>query len=139
MILCEKKIDSLETVNMYIDQIHYIIDHLGEIVLIKKRKSENNRPLLYTNLGTLNDLYPDDNIIEMIKIALYSLDAKDYLYTTTDRQRKNQPPLLVFGKKIKIQDVYIKIRIGILENRIKVLSFHYALYSINSKDYPYLE
>lgn len=63
----------------------------------------------------------------------------DYLYTTIDRQRKDQPPLLVFIKNIKIQDVYIKIRIGILENRIKVLSFHYTLYSISSTDYPYLE
>lgn len=134
-----KHIESLIAVQTYLDKLKHIINNNGKINFQKHKQSEKQKNIEFTNLYTVHDLFANQDIVEAIKQELKSLDVSNYLHTVTDIKYPQKPPLWVFCKKIKERDVYIKIRTAIVEGFILVISFHYAAYTINKSDYPYLK
>lgn len=111
-------------------------------ILKRDRASERNKPDKFTNRQTLADLSYDD---EDVKHELISLKAENYVESLEDKNPYfNDEPFRVFVKKIEFKesvtkkstmDVYIKVKIKSIENKIVVcVSFHRAQFDFN---FPY--
>lgn len=133
----EKYIESKYAIKTFLAQLKHTIDNNCHIILQRHKSSENNRPIEYTNLYTINDLFPNEDIPNILKRVLKELNIDDYIHTVIDNKFKNRPPMRVFGKLFKDKDVYIKIRVEMLKEKIFVMSFHYALHPFVDAYYPY--
>lgn len=59
--------------------------------------------------------------------VLASLESSDYYETVYQLEAKEEPPfLLVFGKKLKRMNLYIKIKISDDDRKVICVSFHEA-------------
>ena len=70
--------------------------------------------------------------------------VSDYIETVEDSDFPERPDWRVFGKKYSCQDVYIKIRVELLNvkgngesDSIFVMSFHFAEYDFSENDFPH--
>jgi hypothetical protein len=124
----------LSDVNRFLfDLKHILTADNYELDILLRKKNEN--PLdPFTTENTLQDLAYD---ISDVRNDLLSLTEKDYIETILDDKDTNKPPFWVFGKFIKTNDVYIKIKIrNKLTNKVFCVSFHYARHPL--KNMPYV-
>ena len=100
---------------------------------MEKRVSENQKEKEFTNESTLNYLEYDR---EDAKKEIISLTVEEYVESMKDNNPNfNNDSFKVFVKNIKDINVYIKIKIRDIENKIVVcVSFHKAEYEVT---YPY--
>lgn len=82
----------------------------------------------YKNQRTLNEL--EISPIERKQI-INSLVAKDYSEGPLKEKMHNLLPMWVFGKKVKKEEVYIKISMGNENNEAVCISFHIAEHPMN--------
>lgn len=82
--------------------------------------------------------------MEVLKRELGRLAVQDYIETVKDKRYPNRSEMRVFGKKYIYKDVYIKIRVELInvidaggDNYIFVMSFHFAEEEFVEGDFPY--
>lgn len=87
------------------------------------------------NTQTLLDLeFDKKDIIQ----ELLGLKLEDYVYTVKDKKFPNENPYNVFHKEIKHKEIYIKIKIKEVKNKILYcMSFHEAKHKESSYPYKY--
>ena len=115
-----------------------------EILLIKDRKADRKRGGRHTNRYTLGHLFPQDDEVLALKRELASLSVFDYLETLVDCLHPYRPAWRVFGKAYESGDVYIKLRVNLINEMgpgplVMIMSFHYALYPFGESDFPHRE
>lgn len=62
--------------------------------------------------------------------VLDNLSVKDYVRGPLEDMLNKGPEMWEFGKKVKGQDVYIKITMGFTNSRVICISFHIAEYPL---------
>jgi hypothetical protein len=140
-----KRIESKLEVTTFLEQLHYALKSgKARIIFQKKRSSDENRDEKYTNRYTISKLFPDEDEVDALKRELAYLSYQDYIETVKDLDFPEKSDMRVFGKKYSDQDVYIKIRVELLnnigiygDNYIFVLSFHFAEHNFLENDFPY--
>jgi len=65
------------------------------------------------------------------KEIIGSLKAEDYSQGPLDEKMHGILPMWVFGKQVKKKEVYIKVNMGIENNRAVCISFHIAEHPLN--------
>jgi hypothetical protein len=68
------------------------------------------------------------------KEIIANLKPEDYCEGPLEEKMRGILPMWVFGKEVKQKEVYIKISMGVENNRAVCISFHIAEHSMN---YPY--
>lgn len=89
-------------------------------------------------------LFPDEDEVEVLKRELANLRLQDYIETVKDTRYPERTEMRVFGKDYANEDVYIKIRMELInvtgtggDNYIFVMSFHFAERKFVCSDFPY--
>lgn len=68
------------------------------------------------------------------KDIIANLKPEDYCEGPLEEKMRGILPMWVFGKEVKEKEVYIKISMGVENNRAVCISFHIAEHPMN---YPY--
>ena len=141
----KKKIESKECIKTFLAQLAYaLLSGNARINFQKKRVVDDNRDEKYTNRFTMHKLFPNEDEVEVLKRELASLKYQDYIETVRDTRYPERSDMRVFGKKYSNEDVYIKIRVELLnaggpggDNYILVMSFHFAEVKFVAANFPY--
>lgn len=141
----EKRIENKLKVTTYLDRLKYALQSgKARINFQKKRIVDENRDEKYTNKYTMLTLFPDEDEVEVLKRELACLRCQDYIETVKDTRYPDRSDMRVFGKKYSNKDVYIKIRVELInvigsggDNFIFVMSFHFAEEDFVESDFPY--
>jgi len=121
-------------IKLFLKNVIYLLnDDACNFIFMEKRVSENQKEKEFTNESTLNYLEYDR---EDAKKEIISLTVEEYVESVEDNNPNfNNDSFKVFVKNIKDINVYIKIKIRDIENKIVVcVSFHKAEYEVT---YPY--
>ena len=73
------RIESEAEVRAYIQNLKYAIENGAAINFQVTRGVDENRDKKYTNLYTVNTLFPDDDPAEALKRELRTLSEKEYI------------------------------------------------------------
>lgn len=139
-----KRIESKLEVDTYIDRLKYAISS-GQVKIQfqQNRKIDEGRAERFTNWFTVNDLFPDEDIVAALKRELIRLNSEEYIETLRDTRFPKRAEMRVFGRRYQ-DDVYIKIRVELFstgrsmgEDAIFVMSFHYAEHTFSIEDFPF--
>lgn len=68
------------------------------------------------------------------KEVIFSLKSEDYSQGPLDEKMRGILPMWIFGKQVKKKEVYIKISMGLENNKTVCISFHIAEHPMN---YPF--
>lgn len=136
------RIESELEVQTYLQNLRYALAHGATIEFQAKRLVDEKRELKYTNLYTVNTLFPNEKPTVALKRELATLTEENYIRTVRDLHRPNKSELREFGKVYSgNEDVYIKIRVELLGTYGKattfVMSFHFAEKAFNQEMFPY--
>jgi hypothetical protein len=139
------RIEPKEEVITYLERLVYSLKNgQAKVALVKDRYIDRARDEKYTNRYTLHELFPDEDLVEALKRELPLIRVEDYIETLKDIRETKRSDLRVFGKKYDGKDVYIKIRVELLnqigcggDNYILVLSFHFAEKNFKDDDFPH--
>jgi hypothetical protein len=137
-----KRIERRPDILTYIDRLKYALMHQHvKIEFQEKRLVDIQRNILYTNEYTIHNLFPDEDEIIVLRRELASLNVKEYIETVEDTRYKKRSEMRVFGRNYNGQDVYIKMRVELInqigDNYVFVMSFHYAEDDFADADFPY--
>ncbi|MGM8213437.1 hypothetical protein ACLIBH_11735 [Virgibacillus sp. W0430] len=132
-------------VETYLDRLKYAIESgLVKINFQINRRVDEGRDRKYTNRYTMAKLFPDEDVVEALKRELSYLTVEDYMETVKDLKFPEHSEMRVFGKRYVNEDVYIKIRVELLntthatgEPFILVMSFHFAEIPFKEEVFPY--
>lgn len=132
-------------VQTYLDRLKYaILLNSTRINVVKKRQVDQKRKKIFTNRYTLGFLFPNEDEIDAIRRELSILRVEDYIETVKDTRFTNRSEMRVFGKELLGKDVYIKIRVELLNffqaqgnSSILVMSFHFSDHKFKQSDFPY--
>ncbi len=141
----KKKIESLPSVKTFLAHLVYALNSgKARIYFQKSRVVDENRGEKYTNRFTIHKLFPNEDEVEVLKRELACLTYHDYIETVCDTRYPERSDMRVFGKKYSGEDVYIKIRVELLnvegicgDNYIFVMSFHFAESEFIADNFPY--
>lgn len=136
------RIESMLDVQAYLQNLCYALDHGAVVTFQKERQVDNDRDNRFTNNYTVNDLFPNENPVEVLRKELRTLTVNDYIRTVKDTRFKNRTEMREFGKVYKgNRDVYIKIRVELLSSfgnhTVFIMSFHYAVTPFTDNTFPY--
>lgn len=136
------RIESEPEVRAYIQNLKYAIENGATINFQIKRHVDENRDEKYTNLYTVNTLFPDDNPAEALRGELRTLSVQDYMRTVKDLRFPRRSEMREFGKVYNGKgDVYIKIRVEVLDAygnaTAFVMPFHFAEKAFSNDMFPY--
>lgn len=140
-----KRLESKQEVETYLDRLLYAIQSGSvKITFLKERDVDKKRNRKYTNRYTMSQLFPDEDEVEAIKRELTFLCEEEYIETVKDLGFPQKSEMRVFGRKYLKDDVYIKIRVELInidqaygDAHILVISFHYAEWDFRKTDFPY--
>lgn len=140
-----KRIESKVEVQTYLDRLEYALkSNSAKINFQKNRRIDDNRTDKFTNRYTLAKLFPDEDEVEALKKELLILTVDEYIETVKDIKYPRKSEMRVFGKQYSEGDVYIKIRVELLDvthasggSFIFVMSFHYSERNFKESDFPY--
>ena len=143
----QKRCESKEEVLTFLDKLNYALNSSSvEVTIVKDRLSDKGRAEKNTNRYTLLTLFPDEDLVHVLKSELSTLTLKNYIETVSDTCFLDRSDIRVFGKKFDDEDVYIKIRVELLmssnagvKDLVFVLSYHFAEKKFNDYDFPYGE
>ena len=111
----KKRIESKLEVQAYIDRLKYAIESgSATINFQKERQVDKNRDREHTNRYTMSKLFPNEDEVEVLKRELTKLTVKEYIETVEDTRFSNKSEMRVFGKQYEEKDVYIKIRVELV-------------------------
>lgn len=135
------RIESRDEINAFIQNLNYAIDSGAELYFQKERRIDKTRPIKFTNSYTIEKLFPNEQPTDVLKRELKSLTVEDYIMTIKDVRFPNKSEMRVFGKEYDGEDVYIKIRVEVLDVNGKtttyVMSFHFAEKTFREEEFPY--
>lgn len=140
-----KRKETKADVETFIAKLKYAIQNgSATIIFQKKRKVDNIRDRKYTNRYTISKIFPNEDELDAIRRELLLLKIEEYIETVKDARFPYKSEMRVFGKKYLGEDVYIKIRVELInfehfigENSIFVMSFHFSDLDFNERDFPY--
>ncbi len=140
-----RRIEDKVEVVAYLDNLLYAIrDDQTRIIFQQERRVDESRCLKYTNRYTMLTLFPDEDVVGVLKRELHNLTVEEYVETVKDKRYKNRSEMRVFARQYASENVYIKIRVELLDvefasggHTVFVLSFHFAEEKITGDDYPY--
>jgi len=140
-----KRTESEEEVSTFLAQLQYAIETgLPRITLQKDRQVDKNRDKRHTNRYTIATLFPDEDVVDVMKRELSQLSVEEYQETVKDVRFPERGEMRVFGRKYCGKDVYIKIRVHLFDinqafgsNHIFIMSFHFATGGFEECDFPY--
>lgn len=112
---------SKQEVERYIKELKVKIEFFGILFLDERGKNQQ----------ALHDLEISPAIRKEI---IANLSPEDYSDGPLEEMMRGILPMWIFGKEVKKKEVYIKISMGIENDRAVCISFHIAEYSIK---YPY--
>ena len=141
----EKRIEEELDVQTYLDRLKYAIkSNLTQINFIKDRQVDEKRDKKFTNRYTMAQLFPDEDEVAVLKRELVLLTVEDYAATVRDVRYPKRSEMRVFGKQYVEEDVYIKIRVELVNtthasggSHVLVMSFHFSDRGFNDSDFPY--
>ena len=97
-----------------------------------------------TNAYTLSILFGDEERVEVIKRELTKLRMDNYIETIKDTRFPMRGEMRVFGMFYQSLDVYIKIRVDLINcdnhigrSKIFVMSFHFSEIPFSNRTFPY--
>ena len=136
------RIESKQEVNAYIADLKYAINNGAQITFQARRLVDDGREERYTNLFTVNSLFPNEDPVDALKRELLTLTVEEYMRTVKDLHFPQRSEMREFGKTYNgNDDVYIKIRVelfGQFGNPITfVMSFHFAERAFTPDMFPY--
>ena len=136
------RIESELEVKSYLQNLKYALDNGARISFQVKRLVDENRDNRYTNLYTVNTLFPNENPTEVLKRELKTLRVEEYIRTVKDLKFPNRSEMREFGKVYNNkEDVYIKIRVELLDmygtSTTFIMSFHFAERPFTAEMFPY--
>lgn len=142
-----KWIETKEEVATYLSRLDYALkDQATRINVIKDRQVDKTRDSKYSNAYALATLFENEDYTSALKRELFRLRVEDYIESVRDKRFPNKSAMRVFGKKIKTEDVYIKVRVELSstvhaygEHYIMVMSFHFSEIYFKGEDFPYGE
>jgi len=140
-----KRIESKIEVETYLARLKYALKiGKAKIIFQKDRKVDETRDKKFTNRYTILSLFPDEDEVEVLKRELATLSVEEYIETIKDIRYPRKSDMRVFGRKYAGEDVYIKIRVelvnttnGFGDNYIFIMSFHYSEEAFDDNDFPY--
>ena len=137
----KKNIKSEEEVMTYLAKLRYALDQANTSITIQEvRQVDNERPLEHTNKYTLAQLFPDESPKEAMRRELRLLKTNEFMKTVKDIRCPELSEFWVFGRQYHGKDVYIKIRVEIVQrNSIFVISFHFSTRKFVDSDFPYAQ
>ena len=129
-------------VKAYIQNLKYAINNGARINFQAERRVDDDRDVRYTNLYTVEKLFPNENPIDALKKELLTLSVEEYLRTVKDLRFPERSEMREFGRVYNgNEDVYIKIRVELLgqygETTTFVMSFHFAERAFSPEMFPY--
>ena len=139
------RIEGKLEVQTYLDRLKYAIESGSvRINFQRNRKVDEKRNRKFTNRYTISKLFPDEDEVEVLKRELILLTVEEYIETVKDFRFPMYSEMRVFGKKYFEEDVYIKIRLELIntthasgDSFILVMSFHFAEQAFDDSDFPY--
>lgn len=140
-----KRVESKLDIETYLARLKYALQSgRAKVNFQKERIVDENRDEKFTNTYTMLTLFPDEDEVEVLKCELVNLRLQDYIETVKDIRYPERSEMRVFGKDYANEDVYIKIRVELInvtgtggDNYIFVMSFHFAERKFVSSDFPY--
>lgn len=141
----KKRIESKLEVQTYLDRLKYAIkDDSVKINFLRNRKVDEERDKKYTNRYTVSKLFPYEDEVDVLKRELASLTVEEYIETVKDIAFPKKSEMRVFGKQYSGEDVYIKIRVELINiehasggSYILVMSFHFSERDFKESDFPH--
>jgi len=139
------RIEGKLEVQTYLDRLKYAIESSSaRINFQRNRKVDEKRNRKFTNRYTISKLFPDEDEVEVLKRELILLTVEEYIETVKDLRFPMYSEMRVFGKKYFGEDVYIKIRLELIntthasgDSFILVMSFHFAEQAFDDSVFPY--
>lgn len=136
------RIETELEVKAYLQNLKLALNSGAKIVFQVRRRVDDNRDERFTNLYTVNTLFPNENPVDALKRELLSLRVEDYMQTVKDIRFPNRSEMREFGKIYNgTDDVYIKIRVELLgqygQTSTFVMSFHFAEKAFAPEMFPY--
>lgn len=136
------RIESELEVKAYIQNLKYALNNGARIDFQVHRHVDEKREDKYTNLYTVNKLFPNENPVDALKRELLTLTIEDYMQTVKDLRFPKRSEMREFGKVYNSnEDVYIKIRVELLGQYGKattfIMSFHFAEKAFTPDLFPY--
>lgn len=136
------RIENELEVKTYIQKLKFALNNGARIYFQENRFVDKKREEKYTNRFTINKLFPNENPVDALKRELLTLSEKNYMQTVKDFRFPEKSEMREFGKVYnKSEDVYIKIRVELLEmygNPVTfVMSFHFAEKAFVPEMFPY--
>ena len=136
------RIESKTEVAAYIQSLKYAINNGAKIDFQAHRRVDDERNEKYTNMYTVNTLFPNENPIDALRRELMTLSVDEYIRTVKDLRFPKRSEMREFGKIYNgHDDVYIKIRVELLgtygNTKTFVMSFHFAEKPFESCIFPY--
>lgn len=136
------RIESELEVKSYIQNLKYALNNGAKIEFQIKRLVDDGKDEKYTNLYTVNTLFPNENPVDALKRELLTLSVEDYMQTVKDLRFPKRSEMREFGKVYNGKDdVYIKIRVELLgmygHATTFVMSFHFAERAFTPEMFPY--
>ena len=136
------RIESELEIKSYIQNLRFALNNGAKIDFQVRRLVDEKRDEKYTNQYTVNTLFPDENPVDALKRELLTLTVEDYMQTVKDTRFPKRSEMREFGKVYNgTQDVYIKIRVELLEiygnTTTFVMSFHFAEKDFTPEMFPY--
>ena len=135
-------IESEFDVSTYLERLKYALESGSATISFQmNRQVDDARDRKYTNRYTMHTLFPDEDVVAVLKRELATLTVHDYIETVKDTRYPKRSDMRVFGKKYSGEDVYIKIRVELVgpmgNNYVFVMSFHFAEKAFIETDFPY--
>jgi hypothetical protein len=140
-----KRIENKVDVIAYLDNLQYALrDDQTRITFQQERRVDESRSLKHTNRYTMLTLFPDEDEVGVLKRELHNLKVEEYVETVKDKRFKNRSEMRVFARQYADEDVYIKIRVELLDvvfasggHTVFVMSFHFAEEKFTKDDFPH--
>ncbi len=111
----KKRIESKSEVQFYLDNLKYALESSYVTINFQKnRQVDDSRDRKYTNRYTITQLFPDEDEVEVMKRELAFLTVEEYIETVKDTRFRNKSEMRVFGRQYLNKDVYIKIRLELV-------------------------
>ena len=137
------RIESEFEVKDYLARLKYELKNGAEINFQEKRVVDSERDVKYTNRYTIAKLFPNEKPVDALKRELLTLTEENYICTEKDIRFPNRSEMRVFGKVYSEEDVYIKIRVELMDPNNSnnpstfVMSFHFAVKNFKETDFIY--
>lgn len=141
----KKRIESEAEIKTYLDRLKYALKSKSTTINFQNERSvDKQKNIKYTNRYTISKLFPDEDELKALRRELSTLNVDEYIETVKDTRFLKRSEMRVFGRKYSNKDVYIKIRVELINkgyasgnDYIMVMSFYFSKWSFKKSNFPY--